>query len=95
MDISRPGLAREIIRLLIAVIRLIIAILTFVGGATNYPSRCAAPTSTSSLCPTAIKYTSLRRQGGKRARWYMRMCGVAGDHPTTFIIFAAAAMSPH
>jgi hypothetical protein len=35
MSISPPGLARDLIRLAIAVIRLIIAILTIVGGATN------------------------------------------------------------
>jgi len=94
MGLSRPGLARDVIRLLIAALRLITAILTFVSGATNYARRCSAPTFTSSSCRMGARYSSLRYLAGKPAQWCMRISGAGGGHPTTFTISAAAGTSP-
>jgi hypothetical protein len=93
MDISRPRLARDVIRLLIALIRLITAILMLVGGATNYVSQCSIPTSTSSFSQTDIRYLSLRHLAGKLVQWCTRMYAAAGDHHTTSIIFVVVGMS--
>ena len=60
MNISRPGLARDLIRLAIAVIRLIIAILTIVGGATNYSCRCLAHIYINLIFRTVVKYSCRR-----------------------------------
>ena len=94
MDISPPRLARDLIRLLIAVIRLIIAILTFVSGATNYYFRqCWALISTNSFFRMDIRYTSLRHLAAKLAHWCMPMCCGAGAYPPTFTICAGAGIS--
>ena len=93
MEISAPGLARDLIRLAIAVIRLIIAILTFVGGATNYFRRCFALTYGNSFSRTVTRYSSLRHLPGKTVQWCMRMCCDAGEYPIIFTISAAAAIS--
>jgi hypothetical protein len=95
MGISRLRLARDVIRLLIALVGLVKVILMLVSGATNYPDRCSAPTSTSSSSRTGIRYLSLRHLAAKLGQWSMWMCGAAGDHPTTSTIFVAAAMSRH
>jgi hypothetical protein len=65
MNISPPGLARDLIRLTIAVIRLIIAILTIVGGATNYSHRCLALIYINSFFGMGIRYSSLRNLPAK------------------------------
>ena len=94
MDISPPRLARDLIRLLIAVIRLIIAILTFVGGATNYHfRRCSALISTNSFFRMDILYMSLRDLPAKRVYWCMLMYCGAGAYPPTFTICARAGIS--
>lgn len=94
MGVSRPGLARDLIRLLIAVIRLIIAILSFVSGAANYGRRCSAPTITNSSCRTGARYSFLQYLAGKLVRWCVPMSGTGGDHHTTFTICVAAGTSP-
>lgn len=94
MGVSRPGLARDVIRLLIAVIRLIIAILTFVSGATNYARRCSAPTITNSSCRTGTRYLFLQYLAGKLVRWCAPTSGAGGDHHPTFTISVAAGTSP-
>jgi hypothetical protein len=93
MNISPPGLARDLIRLAIAVIRLIIAILTIVGGATNYSCRCLAHIYINSLFRTGTRYSSLRRLPAKLVQRCTRMCCAAGEYPFTSIIFAAAGIS--
>ena len=93
MNISRPGLARDLIRLATAVIRLIIAILSIVGGATNYFRRCLAHIYINSFCRTGVRYSSLRNLPAKLVQWYTRMFCGAGQCPTTFTISGAAAIS--
>ena len=65
MNISRPGLARDLIRLATAVIRLINAILTIVGGATNYFRQCLAHICINSFFRTGVRYSSLRHLPAK------------------------------
>ena len=93
MNISRPGLARDLIRLAIAVIRLIIAILTIVGGATNYCRRCFALIYINSFFGTDIRYSSLRHLPAKLVQQCTRMCCGVGEYPITFTISAAAGIS--
>ena len=93
MDISPPRLARDLIRLLVAVIRLITAILMLVGGATNYFRRCLAPMSTNSFFRTDIRYSSLRHPTARLVQWCTRMFAGAGEHPTTFTICVAVGIS--
>jgi hypothetical protein len=91
---SPPGLARDLIRLAIVVIRLIIAILTIVGGATNYSRRCLTLIYISLFFGTGIRYSSLRHLPAKMVQWYTRTCSDAGERPITFIISAAAGILP-
>ena len=93
MNISPPGLARDLIRLAIAVIRLIIAILTIVGGATNYSRRCLALIYINSFYRTDIRCSSLRHRPAKLVQRCTRMCCGAGEYPITFTISAAAGIS--
>jgi hypothetical protein len=92
MEISRPGLARDLIRLLIAVIRLITAILMLAGGATNYCLRCLAIISTNSFFRTDVRYSSRLHLAAKLAQWCTRMCYDAGEYPTTSTTFVAAGI---
>jgi hypothetical protein len=93
MNISRPGLARDLIKLAIAVIRLIIAILTIVGGATNYPRRCSALIYINSFFRMVVRYSSPRNLPAKLVQWCTRIFYDAGECPTTFTIFAAVGIS--
>lgn len=93
MEISRPGLARDLIRLLIAVIRLITAILMLVGGATNYCLRCLAIISTNSYFRTDARYSSRLQPAAKLVRWCTRLCYGAGEYHTTFTTCVAAGIS--
>ena len=94
MDLSHPRLARDVIRLVIAIIRLITAVLILAGGATNYPRRCLAPTSTSSSFRTGIRCSSLRRLAAELVQWCTQICCAAGDRLTTSIICVVVGMSP-
>jgi hypothetical protein len=93
MGISRLRLARDVIILVIALIRLVTLILTLVSGATNYAKRCWARIPTDSFCQTATRYSSLRHRVDERVRWCMQMCGVVGEHRTISIISAQVATS--
>lgn len=93
MNLSQPGLARDLIRLAIAVIRLIIAILTIVGGATNYSRQCLALIYTNSFFGMGIRYSSLRKLAAKMVQWCTRLYCGAGEYLITFIIFAAVGIS--
>ena len=93
MNTSPPGLARDLIRLAIAVIRLIVAILTIVGGATNYFRRCLAHIYINSFFRTDIRYLSLRHLPAKLVQRCTRMCCGVGEYPITSIISAAADIS--
>jgi len=92
MNISGPGLARDLIRLAIAVIRLIIAILTIVGGATNYSSRCLAHICINSIFRTDVKYSCLLNLPAKLVQWCRRTFCSAGECPITFTISEAAGI---
>ena len=92
MNISPPGLARDLIKLAIAVIRLIIAILTVVGGATNYSRRCLAPMYINSFFRTVDRYSSPRKLLARLVQWCTRLFCGAGECPTTFTIFAAVGI---
>ena len=87
----RLGLVRELIRLLIAVIRLITA-LVLAGGATNYARRCLAPTPPHSTCRTGIGYLSPRRLVARRAQSFAAMWPGAGGCRTTSTTFVLAGM---
>ena len=91
---SPPGLARDLIRLAIVVIRLIIAILTIAGGATNYSRRCLTLIYINSFFGTGIRYSSLRHLPAKMVQWCTRTCSDAGERPITFIISAVAGILP-
>jgi hypothetical protein len=93
MNISPPGLARDLIRLAIAVIRLIIAILAIVGGATNYSRRCLALIYINWFFGMGIRYSFLRYLPAKMVQWCTRLCCGAGEHPITLTISAAAGIS--
>jgi hypothetical protein len=93
MNTSQPGLARDLIRLATAVIRLVIAILTIVGGATNYTRRCLAHIYINSFFQTDIRYSSLRHLHAELVQRCSRTFGGGGDHPITFTISVAAGIS--
>ena len=93
MEISRPRLARDLIRLLIAVIRLITAILMLAGGATNYCLRCLAIISINSFFRTDVRSSSRRRPAAKLVHWCTQTYCGAGQYPTTFTICAAVGIS--
>ena len=93
MGKSRLRLAREVIRLLIALIGLIHAVITLVGGATNYVATCLARTFISLSCRTGIRFLFLRRPVDKLGRWCISMFVAGGGRLTTFTTFAAVAMS--
>ena len=93
MNISPPGLARDLIRLAVAVIRLIVAILTIVGGATNHFLRCSAHIYINLFFRTDIRYSSLRHLPAKLVQRCTRMCCGIGEYPVTFIISSAVDTS--
>jgi hypothetical protein len=93
MDAVRPGLARDVIRLLIAVVRLITAILTFLSGAANYGGPCSARTSTNSSCRMDIRFLSHRGRLAKPAKRFTRMCNVDGDRLAISSIYGWAVTS--
>ena len=89
---SQPGLARDLIRLATAVIRLVIAVLTIVSGATNYSRRCLAHIYISSFFQTDIRYSFLRRLPAKQVQWCTRIFGDAGEYPIIFTTSAPAVI---
>jgi hypothetical protein len=84
MGISRPRLAHDVIKLLITAMRLIIAILALVSGATNYVRQCSAPTITSSSYRTGARYSFLRCLAERPVQRCLQILGADGDRLVTF-----------
>lgn len=72
MTIGRPGLAREVIRLLIAIAQLATAIFTFLSGAANYDGPCSAHTYIALRYPRGTKSSSLRHKLAMRGARFKR-----------------------
>lgn len=93
MTAGPPGLARELIRLLIVVIRLIIAILTFLGGAANYRGLCSGHISIDLTCPRGIRSLCLQAKLVTTGTRFKRLCGADGASRRTIITCDLVVMS--
>lgn len=88
MSLKKPvqsGLARDVLVLAIALVKLVTAIITLVSGATNYGVQCLARTFTRSRSKTAARSLFRRLRAETPATKSSAIYARDGGYPHTFI----------